>query len=180
MLRFDKATYLSLLISHHKFILSVKLSNTLRRSEASLFLEFIKIVFIPFYNFIEFIILLYTFSVIYFSLYRQHIVLWISFEMLSNASLAFTCASAIGNLWSICFWVNILIPLSFCCLSNSRIFSTILTRFFRFPFSRILFLIIAFLKSMNPSLILITSYSILSCLALIKAFTKNSGFSYLK
>ena len=33
-----------------------------------------------------------------------------SFKKLSELLPAFTCARAIGNLWSICFGVNILIP----------------------------------------------------------------------
>ena len=55
MLRFEKATYSSLLF---KFILSITLSNNLWRSDVLLFLGFINIVFILFYNFIEFIILI--------------------------------------------------------------------------------------------------------------------------
>ena len=57
MLRFDKATYLSLLI---KFLLSERLSNILTGSDVSLFPELINIVFFRFYNFIKFVILLYT------------------------------------------------------------------------------------------------------------------------
>ena len=64
MLGFDKATYLSHLF---KFVLLVTLSNNLWRSDVSLFLEFINILSILFYNFIEFIILLYTFLVISFA-----------------------------------------------------------------------------------------------------------------
>ena len=55
MLRFEKATYSSLLF---KFILSITLSNNLWRSDVLLFLGFINIVLILFYNFIEFIILI--------------------------------------------------------------------------------------------------------------------------
>ena len=67
---FDKATYLSLIylttyISY--FILSVRLSNSLLRSDILLFLEFINIVSILFCNFIEWMILLYTFLVIFLS-----------------------------------------------------------------------------------------------------------------
>ena len=58
MLRFDKAIYLSLLF---KSILSDRLSNSLRRLNISLFLEFIKRVSILFYKVIEFTILFYTF-----------------------------------------------------------------------------------------------------------------------
>ena len=64
MLRFDKVTYLALLF---KFILSTALGNSLRGSDILLFLDFINIVFILFYNFFEFIISLYTILVISFS-----------------------------------------------------------------------------------------------------------------
>ena len=64
MLGFDKATYLSHLF---KFVLLVTLSNNLWRSDVSLFLELINILSILFYNFIEFMILLYTFLVISFA-----------------------------------------------------------------------------------------------------------------
>ena len=74
MLRFDKATYLSLLF---KFILSERSSNSLCGSDVLLFEEFINIVSILFYNFIELIVLFYTFLVI---------------------SPAFACARTIGNL----------------------------------------------------------------------------------
>ena len=56
MLIFDKATHLSLLL---EFTLSVRLCNGLGL-DVLLFLEIIDIVYILFYNFIEFIILLYT------------------------------------------------------------------------------------------------------------------------
>ena len=59
MLKLDKAKYLSLLF---KFILSLRLSNNLWESDVLLFSKFIKIVSVLFYNFIEFIILLYLLS----------------------------------------------------------------------------------------------------------------------
>ena len=62
MLRFDKTTYLSLLF---KFILSERLSNNLWGSDVLLFSEFVNIVSILFYIFIEFIIFLYTFLVFF-------------------------------------------------------------------------------------------------------------------
>ena len=65
MLRFDRVTYLSLLF---KFIFHEKLSNSLLGSAVLLFLEFINMVSILFYNFIEFIILSYTFLEISFAL----------------------------------------------------------------------------------------------------------------
>ena len=58
MLKFDKATYLFFLF---KFILLERLSNSLCGSNVLLFQEFINIVSILFYNFIELIMLLYTF-----------------------------------------------------------------------------------------------------------------------
>ena len=63
MLRFDKATCLSLLF---KFILSVRLSMSLEESDVSLFLEIMNIVTTLFYDFVEFIILLYAFLIVSF------------------------------------------------------------------------------------------------------------------
>ena len=68
MLRFDKAKYLSFLF---KFILSERLSHSLRGSDVLLFLEFINIVSTLFYNFIEFILLLYTFLSNFFCLIQR-------------------------------------------------------------------------------------------------------------
>ena len=108
MLRFDKATYLSLVF---KFILSERLSNTLRGSDVLLFSEFINIVPILSYNLTEFIILLYTFLAISFSLYKEYIIYLVSFSKFSDVLPAFTCTRAIANIWSICLGVNILICL---------------------------------------------------------------------
>ena len=58
MLKFDKATYFSLLF---KFVLSERSSNSLRGSDVLLFSEFINIASTLVYNFTEFIVLLYTF-----------------------------------------------------------------------------------------------------------------------
>ena len=63
MLRIDKVTNLSFLFN---FILSERLRNSMQGSDALLFPELINIVAILFYNFIEFIILLYTFLAIFF------------------------------------------------------------------------------------------------------------------
>ena len=49
-----------------KSILSARLSNSLKDSDVLLFLEFRNMVSILYYNFTEFIILLYTFLVIFF------------------------------------------------------------------------------------------------------------------
>ena len=54
MLRFDRATYLPLLF---RFIFYERLSNNLLESNVLLFLEFIDIASILFYDFIKFIIL---------------------------------------------------------------------------------------------------------------------------
>ena len=94
MLRFDEATYLSLLF---KFILSVRFSNNLLGSNVPLLLGFMNIVSILFYNFIEFIILMYTFSVIFFFLIQKYMICLISFSKLSDVLTAFTCAKTIGN-----------------------------------------------------------------------------------
>ena len=93
-----------------KLILSGRSSNSLWGSDVLLFSEFINIVSILFYNFIEFIILLYTFLVICFAQYREYVICLISFSKFSDALPAFTCASAIGNLWNICLCVKILRP----------------------------------------------------------------------
>ena len=50
------------------------------------------------YNFIEFIILLYTFLVISFVLYKEYTICLISSSKFSDVLPAFTCASVIGNI----------------------------------------------------------------------------------
>ena len=172
MLRFDKTTYLLLLF---KFILSVRLSNSLWGSDVPLLLQLINIVFILFYNFIEFIILLCTFLVIYFSWSKDYIIYLISFGKFSDVFPAFKLARAIGNLWSICLGVNILNPLPLCSLLKSSIFSTILTTFSRFSFPEISLLLKEFLKSINDLLRYSTTMSILFWLSSYKSLTKNEG-----
>ena len=81
------------------------------------------IVSISSYTCIEFIILLYIFSVI--SWYKQYKIYLIPFSKFSDVLTAFTCENTIDNLWSICLGANILSPLHFCCLWKSRIFLTI-------------------------------------------------------
>ena len=105
MLSFDKATYLSLLF---RVILSVGLSNSLWGSDVLIFSEFINIVSILFYNFIEFIILLLITLYISFARYREYIICMSSFSKFPDVLPAFSCASAIDNLWSICLDVSIL------------------------------------------------------------------------
>ena len=97
--------YLSLLF---KFILSERLSNSLRGPDVVLFPEFINILSILCYNFIEFVILLYSFSVIPFAQYEEYIICLISFSKFSDVLP--TCTSAVGNLLIICLVVNIFSP----------------------------------------------------------------------
>ena len=63
-----------------------------------------------YYTFIEFIILLYTFLAVSFAKYKEYMICLISFSKFSDVLPAFTCARAIGNLWTICLGVNILRP----------------------------------------------------------------------
>ena len=91
-----------------KFILSVRLRNSLWGSDVLLFLEFINIVFILFYNFVEFIMLFYTILEIYFAWYKEYMIWRISFSKCSDILPVFTLASAIGNLWSIWLGVSVL------------------------------------------------------------------------
>ena len=167
----DEAKYIWPLF---KFILSVRLSNSLWESDAPL------IVSIQFYDFIKFIILLYMFLVISLSKNTKNIFL---FSKFSDVLRAFTCANATSNLWRICLGVNILIcstkslgiSLPFCCLIKSRIFSTILTIFFGFSFQRTSLLVIKFLKLINDLLIFLTIFPCLFWLSSYKSFTKNNG-----
>ena len=73
-------------------------------SSVLLFPEFINIVSILLYNFIEFI-KLHTFLLISFAWYKEYIILCISLIRFSNVLPAFTSASAISNL---CLGLNIL------------------------------------------------------------------------
>ena len=91
ILRFDRATYLKLLF---KFILFRLLQNSLWGLDILLFLEFINIVSILFYNFLE---LLNTFLIISFARYKKYMICVISFGKFSVVLLAFTCARAIGH-----------------------------------------------------------------------------------
>ena len=79
------------------------MSNSLWVSNALLLSEFINVVSILFYGFIEFIILLYTFSVISFVWYREYIIFLIWFSKFSDLLLVFNCVIVIGN------WMNVLV-----------------------------------------------------------------------
>ena len=103
-----KVWYSNIFINIFRFILSARLSNSLWGSVVLLFSEFINIVSTLFYNFIEFIILLDTFLVIFFSRCKEYIIFLIIFSKFSGELLAFTCAKDFGNLWSICLGVDIL------------------------------------------------------------------------
>ena len=86
-------------------------------------------------NFIEFIILLYTFLVISFARYKEYIVWRISLNKFSDVLPAFICASTICNFWSIYLGVNIL-----SCLRSAKIvslpFPCVCFPFGNIPFSR--------------------------------------------
>ena len=101
---FEKATYLSLLF---KFVLSARSRNSLWGSAALLFLEFLNVVFILFHSFTEFIMFLHTYLVTSFVCYKEYMIYLILFIKFSDVLPAFTCASAIANIWSICLGVNI-------------------------------------------------------------------------
>ena len=106
MLIYDKETYLSLAL---KFILLERLSNNLWHPDVLLFLELKNILLsILYYNFIELIMLLYTFLLISFAQYKQYMICLISFRKFSGVLSPSTSVSAIGSLWAICLELNIL------------------------------------------------------------------------
>ena len=107
-----------------KAILSERLNNSLWGSDVLRFLEFINIVSILFYNFIEFIMLLYTFLVIYFAWYRKYTICLVSSSKILDELPAFTSARSISNPWIICLGVNILRP--FPCFESYAALCTIL------------------------------------------------------
>ena len=99
----DQYIYLFLL----KFILSVRLSNSLGGSDVLLFLEFIDIVF-------TFVLYLYQIIKSYsFAQYKEYMICLTSCSKFWDVLPAFTCARATGNLESICLGVNIFNPLPF-------------------------------------------------------------------
>ena len=106
MLIFDKETYFSLLF---KFVLLERLSNNLRQPDVLLFPEFINILLsILYYNYIQLIILLYTFLSISFAQYKQYMICLISFRKFSGLLSPSTSVSAIGSLGTICLELDIL------------------------------------------------------------------------
>ena len=102
MLRFDG---IAPLLAVLKFILSERLSYSLRGSDSLLFSEFINIVSILYCNFIAFIILLYTFLVISLAQYKGYNALHISFSKFSYVLSAFSNGRDFF-LWNLCLGVN--------------------------------------------------------------------------
>ena len=72
-----------------------------------LFSEFLNLVSILYYNFIESIVLLHTFLVIEFAWYKEYMSWCISFSKFSDVLPDFTCTSAIDSMWSISLGANI-------------------------------------------------------------------------
>ena len=71
MLRFDKATYLLLIL---KFILSERLSNSLCMLKVLLFSENINRVSFLYYDRIKFVVFLNTFLVLLFARYEKYMI----------------------------------------------------------------------------------------------------------
>ena len=78
-----------------------------------LFAEFTNVVSILLYNFIEFIILLYTFFVTSFARFKDYMSCLILLSNFSDSFPAFTWASAISNRSTTCLELSILSPLRF-------------------------------------------------------------------
>ena len=78
-------------------------------------------------------IVIHFFSNFFSSIQRICEIIWqISFSKFSDVLLAFTCASAIDDLWSICLGVNILIPFPCVSFPVGNIFLSKTLRFFCF------------------------------------------------
>ena len=86
MLRFDRATYLSLLV---KFVLSERFSNSLWGSDSLLFAKFMNIVSLLYYKYIGFVILLYSSLVISFARCKEYMICSISFSKFPKYYLLF-------------------------------------------------------------------------------------------
>ena len=69
--------------------------------------EFINIVSISYYTFIEFIVLLFACLVTSFAWYKEYVIWRISFSKCFDVLPVFIGASALGNFWKICLGVNI-------------------------------------------------------------------------
>ena len=119
MLRFDKAIIFSPILKSNLLVsFNIKTCGL----DVLLFPKFINIVSIVYRlhlqlesvrhvrYWIDLIMLFYTFLVICFDWYKEWTISPILLNKLSELLPAFTCARAIGNLWSICLGVNILSP----------------------------------------------------------------------
>ena len=105
MLRFDKTIYLSFRL---KYVLSVRLSNSLWESDVLLFSEFINIVFIFVFYFCWIHYIVIHILVTSFAWFKEYMICLIMFSKSSGVLPAFPCAKAIGSFWGICLGVNIL------------------------------------------------------------------------
>ena len=106
MLRFDKATFLSLFF---KFTSFERLGNNLSGSDVLLFSEFTNIVSILFYNFIKFIMLLHTFLLVSFARYNEYMISLISFSKFQMYYLLLLVQKLLVIFEGICLGLNILI-----------------------------------------------------------------------
>ena len=88
-----------------KLTLYVRLSKSLWGLHVLLFFRIHKY---SIHNFVEFIILLYTFLVIPFAWYKKYMIWRNLFSKFSDLLAAFTCTRAISKIKSICLGVNIL------------------------------------------------------------------------
>ena len=77
-----------------KFILFLRSRKSLWGLDVLLFLQFMNIAYVLFYNFTGFIILLHTFLVVSFSRCKEYIICLISLNKCWDELPAFTCASA--------------------------------------------------------------------------------------
>ena len=152
-----------------KFILFVRLNNTLGGSDILLFTTFINILSFLYYDCIEFIVLLHSFLVILFSYYTESIVLWVSFSKFPVVLTAFTCERAVHSLWNICLGVNILRFLHFCCFLNSKIFSAVSIPLRDFHF----LLLTTLFQTISASLTWYTVCSLFGSLSFYNFFAKN-------
>ena len=94
--------------------------------------------------------------------------------MFSDVLLAFTCASAVGNLWSICIGVNILSPVPLPLKLN--IFFNIFSTIFGFSFSQHSVMLIPSTNLINSSIMIYLILSFLLLPASHKSFTKDDVF----
>ena len=141
--------------------MSERLSNSLWGPNVLLFLEFINILSILFYNFIELIILLYTFLVISLAQHKEYIIWWISFFLVF---ICLTCFYLCKCFWKSlkhlfrCYYLEFkgdFVP--FRSLFKSMMFSTIPIILSGFSALRISFLLKEFLKLLNEPLTLFSA-----------------------